>query len=227
MPRLLLILLVLPALACSSPRAGNSDDDDSGIDLDDLFGDDDDAADDDDTTFGDDDDDDLPDVIPVEWLSQLVGSVAEDRIYTSGALEGVVCGDLYDVNGVLLPSSDSDACSDCDVTFAPVVLSGDTDCPGASQAGEMQGFGFVLDEAGGTATVWIPAGLFSGWMEGPEATLVRDEANSRLLVTYHESVPGSFGTNTTVEDPCSLSSPCQWDAEFSFELGLRYEPPAR
>ncbi len=153
--------------------------------------------------------------------------MVEERSYISGALDGVECGDFYETTGPLLPSSDSDACSSCDVTFAPVVLSGDSDCPGDSQAGEQQGYGFVLDEAEGTATIWVPSGLFSGWTEGPEATLVRDAASSRLVVSYTESVPSSFVNNTTFEDPCSLSSPCQWDAEFSFEFGLVYEPSAR
>jgi len=200
MNRLLLLLAALLLTACPSPEP--TDDDDSAPEPEPT----------------------LPEVVPSEWVENVGGIITYNKSFTSNALEGTECTEVYNLAGANVTEFPPEDCTSCDVVYTMYVnVDPANDCPGDSDLVEEGLIGFDLRQQSGEAVLWFFQEGFFGfgreWIEIGTGQLAGND-ETVALDFYLEWDDPNPGNNRTGDDPCGFFSRCEWDGEYIMELAL-------
>ncbi len=167
-----------------------------------------------------------PEVVDVEWISDLSGQITYLKEYNSGDLDGTDCTEVFNVTGSPL-SVPPQECVACDIVYQ-VFMTNVEDCPGGDDLDDSGQAGFDLRQTEQEGVMWW---FFEGWFDSEwtelgTGAITQDWDGAQLDFNYDFDDPsnGSLTGNTYIGEGC-WTPPCQWVGTYTMDLHFDFVLP--
>ncbi len=172
----------------------------------------------------------LPDVIPLDWLENLSGTIVHQQTYLNHALEGTTCEETFIANGANISGFEPNPCEQCEMVFT-LYLQQQNDCLGDDVLEPEGHLGLDLRQAAGESVFWwYNNGLFgwgAGWDELGTGTVVQNAEDLTLDIHFDFEDPRNSDSapSTSDTDDCGWwgADRCVWNGVYVIDLQLELD----
>ncbi len=172
----------------------------------------------------------LPDVIPLEWLENLTGTITHHQEYLNQGLEGTTCDETFEAFGANISGFEQNECEQCEMVFT-LLLNQTADCLGDDVLDDEGELGLDLRQGDGESVFWWYDNGFWGWGAGWDelgtgtVTQNPDALTLDILFEFDDPRNDDDGPSTADGDDCGFfgDDRCRWHGTYSMDLQLQLD----